>query len=411
MAGVIPRLSPRYLLVGGQAVGQFAVLLVMPLLTRAYPPEVLGYYQLALSLGVLLQSISTLRLESVIPAATDQDLRRLIRIGSLAQWLVAVIGLIAHLTLRALGDQRAADLAAMTAMVALAYGIAALDSSRLIRQASYTRLVVRNALGGTMSSAAQACVALLSGSVVMVAAGLLFGRLAAVAMTYARHERPPVATAGGVGPSGWGMRRGVLGVAGSLVATAGMQALVPLGSVLGSGGAAGLLGIGQRTATVPVSFLSQGLSQYAQATLAPAARERSSTLITLVRDEIRRLLPIALVAVLALSLLALPLAGPIFGSDWVEVGPIIAILAIPAGAQLVLSPISPIFIMIGAEGALLRAQSVRLVSVVVMTAGCHSLLPSTIGLALGFAIGSIFGYLWFYRTLVVVLSALGEDAV
>lgn len=382
----------RWLVVGGQAAGQLATVVTLPLLTRVLDPASMGLYQAAFAIGVILQPVASLRLEFLLPAVRgERELRRLIRLSTWSQFLsgIAAVGVFSVLVF--VGMEEAGHIAAMAGMIMLAYAWTVLDNALLMRAGALHRLAIRNLLAGSLTAMLQILVALVYPNVLLLAASIIVGR--AIAILSTRTSREASAREESLDEDApWTVSRSVYSVLSGLVSSASLQGLTVYVSAGFGAAAAGAVGVAQRSASAPVAFLSQGLSQYSQTRIAAELRDGSDgTRRELVR-QIRGTAPIAVLAVIGLAVLG-PLLSPfVFGAGWPEVGTVIAVLSVPIGLQLLLSPVLPVFVMLGHERRLFWIQLGRLLLAVAGAALGQFLFDGLIASVVGFALGNAVGY-------------------
>lgn len=402
------RRHERWVVVLSQAVGQLALVAVMPVLTRQFSPSELGVYQTGLAVGLTIQPLATLRAEFVLPAlATDQEFRRVLGIAGRTLGgvvlLLAVVASAAEVT----GAGGVAGMVAMAALLVLAYGWTAVDNACLIREGRTGRLSARNLVAGLLSAGLQLVVALAWPHAVALAVAILVGRGVAVLVTRSWARRPAPAAVAEGGDREWDLGRGLLGALSGLTASAATQALVLYGSAGFGAGAAAQIGVAQRSAGAPLGLLSQGLSQAMQAGVAPLVRAKDPRVRAAVHRQVKALAPVAFLATVAMAVGGPLLAEPIFGEGWQEAGVIIAILALPSGLQLVVAPIMPVFLMIGRERLLLGLQVVRLTGAVAVAALVQAATGDLLAAVSGFSAASVVWYGATYWTLQRQLRRFG----
>ncbi|QRY41914.1 lipopolysaccharide biosynthesis protein [Microbacterium hominis] len=380
------------LLVAGQVVGQVSMLAVVPLLTRAYGPSILGLYQVAMAIATTAQPAATLRAEFVLPAFThDANARTLMRRASAAA-VFASGGLAIAAGVAFVADVKdAPSVLLMTALILSALALTVLDNAVLIRRGARERLAVRNALAGVVTAALQCGVLAAGLPVVYLAAALLLGRLLAVLCTRRRDDRWRESLAPAERyPYTW--HRASFAIASGVSASATGQAIVVAAGPLFGSGASGYVGVAQRIAGTPIGLLGQGLSQALQSHSAPLIRERRPGLHAQVRRQIVVLAAVSLLISASLIALAPPLAAPILGAGWEPAGTVTAILAIPISFQLLAGPLMPLLPMLGQERLLFILQVTRLAVAVLSIAIASALTGDLLWTAAGYGAGVVAGY-------------------
>lgn len=358
----MPRLSDKYLVVAGQAAGQIALLAVTPILTRSFTPSELGSYQVAMAIALVIQPLATLRHEWVMPVAKSADTtKRFLRRAVAAIVVTNGALLLIALTLFIFGKTHASASFLMTAFVNLAYSLAAVDNAMLIRAHSLQRLALRNFLSGIAASVLQLLVAVIAPHAILVAAAVLIGRLLAVAAT--RIGSTTVETVGdGEDSVDYGLKRMVVTIASGIVSSAALQGMtLTTGGTLGSAQAA-YTATAQRVAATPAALLGQGIGQAVQASAARSVNSKKQRLSHTVRRAGVRLGVFAALIGAGMIFLGPVLAVPVLGHQWEPVGAILPIIAYPVMLQLVISPLSPVLVMIGNESVILLLNVVRLIA-------------------------------------------------
>lgn len=391
--------SDRMLLMASQATGQMGIVAAMPFLTRQFSPSEFGGYQLAFTIGVLFQPFITLRFDSVIPSeATDSSVNQSLSLVVKVSSLLGVIWIGLLLTCFLLDFQSIGMIVLMAGMIALAYSATALDNALLIRAKAMRRLSMRNLLGGLVVGLLQLILSVLFETVVAVAAAILLGRIAVLLVTSdvreSRAFRPrnvPLAS------YDWG--RIQYRVFGDLGASASLSSLAIYSQVVFGPAATAFVGTAQRTTSAPLGIISQALSQSVQAELGEAVRRRDHRLLELIHFQMRSLLPYAMLACVGLIVLGPVMAVPVFGPGWETAGTIIAILGVPTGLQLIVSPITAVFLMIGEEKRLFIIQWARfLLSLAI--AVIFQLITGKFEYAVaGFSLGTSVSYAYTYFAL------------
>lgn len=395
------------LLVGAQAAGQVALLVVIPLLTRVYSPGELGLYQVALSIALVAQPLATLRLEFLVPVqGSDAAATRQYRVGTAVLTGLSVAVTLVGAALLAWADGDLGPAAVMVGLLLFVNGWTVLDNARLIRRRQQRRLAVRNLLAGLLAAGLQLVVALLDLPVTWLAVALFVGRTLAIVATRGGTTGDG-ATGGGATKGGatgatdpverrreqpYGVRRASVAVAAGTVANLSVYGLPLLVGATHGYAASGQVGTAQRVTNTPVSLSGQALGQLAQLRTSEIVRTRRPELAHAVHTLVSRTalvaLPLALVLVVAGPFLAVPVLGP----GWEGAGTVIALLGVPTALQLCVAPAMPVLVMLGREGVLLRLQVGRVVLGLV-----GGLVPFALGggylhVCAGFAAATVLAY-------------------
>lgn len=365
----------------------------IPFLTRLYGPAEIGEYQIALALALILQPAATLRYEYVIPVTFSSSLvRRAVRNSLLSLLIsvtfVAILGLILILA----GNQTAGSSALMTSVLLSIYSWIAIDNALLVRAGALERLGARNLLSGSVSAVLQVGLALLLPIAWTLVVGVAAGRLVSIVLTQKR-QASMMAVGDGLDTTSYTGRRMAATIGSSLLANASTNSLVLLtGTSLGTQ-SAGHAAMAQRVAGTPASLVSQGLAQVVQVTASRSIAARDGSLWrSLMRVFTRLALASGVVGILILIFGPI-LAVPVLGPAWEPVGAILAILAPTFALQLIVSPLTPVLVMIHEERALLIQNALRLTVVGCSTAAAAVLSSDLVWTATAYAISMIGMYL------------------
>ena len=337
-----------------QAVGQLCLVVAIVALARLLAPAEMGLFQVGAAISVVLQPAATLCHEFRIPVARSPvEVAGLRRTGLVALAVVVVLVLGVAAVARLLGGSAAATVSLSAAILLLAYGGTVLDNAVLIHGGRRSALAARNLLGGLLGAALQVGGALLTGSAVVIALGVLVGRLLAIALTWTPVSAPPPAG------SSLSLRGSLLSVGSQSIWVLSMQTLTLLTTPLFGVVAAGYVGVAQRVAGAPTSLLGQALAQVSQSLLAPHVREPHGALR---RAMLRQMAVLgSLSSLLAVTLIVFAPRGAVWvlGEDYATVGVVAAILAVPFALQITAAPLAPFLIMVDRQAVLFRLQVVR----------------------------------------------------
>lgn len=347
-------------LLGGQLVGQVALVVAIPFLTRLMSAHEMGVYQAAFSVALVLSPVATLRRELLIPVSRTDDARRYRRAGLLFALALCAVIVLAALPLRAVTGPRIAEVALCTALILFSLALVSIENSYLIRHGEYGRLAARNLLAGVGAAALQILAALTTPSAVAVAGALLVGRLGATAATVARRPPSQPDDASGARTS----QRSVSAILSAMIATASNQAVVLCSFGALGPAAAAQIGVGQRIGGAPTTLIGQALSQIALGEAAPFIREQKPGLVAVLRRQVLRTSAAASLTATALMIGGPLLAVPVLGEGWQQAGVLVAVFAVPLSFQLVALPATTLMIPLGRERRLLVLQSIRLCAVV-----------------------------------------------
>lgn len=374
---------------------------MIPLITRAYSPVEVGWYQLAMAASMTLQPLATLRTEFVVPATRYQaTAATLMRRGAVSTSLC-----VAALTA---GSGIAAVFAAgstsavliMTALLVAGLAWTAIDNARLIRASHETVLAARNLTAGLMAAGLQVLVILTGMDVVFLAVSVLVGRAVAIVATLGRHRLSRLDV--GREPNPYTVRRAWKSILSGIVATGTGQSFVFAAGVgFGAAGSA-FVGVAQRAAGAPLTLLGQGLGQVMQSRVAPLIREGRPGVTRRLVKQILWLSIFASATAAVLIILAPTMAVPILGDGWAKAGQIAAILAFPFSLQLIAGPLMTVLPMMGREGLLLLIQIVRLLLVTVTVTVAVVVGATLLEATYAFGVATVAGYVGMLATVLAV---------
>ncbi|WP_409048185.1 polysaccharide pyruvyl transferase family protein [Microbacterium sp. HA-8] len=365
-------------LIGSQVVGQLALVAVLPVLTRVYPPAEFGVYQFAFAIAFILLPLATLRLEYIVPTTHAAELvRRRLRLGTAValglSLLLIAVGVIDHLS----GLTDVSGILIMTGLLVPALGLPLLDGARLVRQGARRALAVRNLVGGVAGASLQAVFALSGGDVTLLPVALLAGRLIGIAASRlvkepATGERSMDAAARSDGSAEtadpelepardtpYTLARALPTIGAGAMSGLTIQGLTVIAGATVGPAAAGQVGVAQRIASTPISLAGQALAQVTQLSFSRIIREQRPSLTASLGSHVRAFLALGVLVGAALAIGGPLLAGPVLGEEWAPAGVLIAMLAIPATLQVAVSPTDFLFVMLGRERRLFALQFTR----------------------------------------------------
>lgn len=350
--------SSRNLIVS-QIIGQLALFLAIPFLTRQMPLEEMGIYQIGFSLALVLQPLATLRKEMTIPFVSGQEAKKHRLAGFvMAVSLTLTVALFAGVVFIS-GNLEIAAGAASTAMILAALSLISIENAYLIRWRAQDRLALRNLIGGLASAALQVLAAYTFGSAVAVAAAYLIGRVIATVTTFASGSLIVLSEAEGT----QNKQRPASTIMSAVIASSSSQAIV-IGSVLTLGSSAGAqVAIAQRVASTPITLVSQAMVQVLLSAAAPIIRQKKRGLSRMLGTQTLRVAAFSVFVAIALALGGPLLAGPVLGDEWEFAGTLIAVFAAPLCLMLISLPATTLLIPLGKERLLVVLQTVRLIAI------------------------------------------------
>lgn len=367
-------LSPHRRVVLAQGVGQAAVLLATPFLSRQVPVIELGTYQTALAIALALQPLATLRVDFVLAGIADDEVAsRLLARGRAAGYLILAVAALAGVILFSVGQSHAAEVAWCAGPLAVAYSWLALDGGRFLRTQQLGALAARNLVSGIAAAVLQCIIAIFLPTAAALTGAIVAARLLAVVVSRRRAAKPAIPrVARGLSDATYSGRRMMRAVSASLLDTAIMQSLVIVpGATLGPE-AAGYTGMSQRVTTSPASLVVGGLGQVAQARVSQAIIGGEGDAAAALRPILLRLGVFAGALGVLVAFVAPHLVVPILGPAWRPLQWMLPIIAPALALQVLSLPLVPVGMMLHVERSLLRLNVVRVALIVGGTAAIAS---------------------------------------
>lgn len=376
--GGSPMLRSILTLVGGTGFAQAVAILAAPILSRLYEPADFGVLAVVSSSAGLLTFLATARYELAVPLpAADAEARQLIRLAALLGGVSSMAIALAcwlwgsHL----FGVFQAAEAAHFwwaVPVTVLGAGLYQVGYHWALRRKAYRVLAgtrIWQSLSGTAISVLLGWwlagpTGLIIGLVVSQTAGVIrFARL----FRADRPTGPDERAASGAPSLRWTARAhgrfaGLGALAGFLNASGTLLPPLLIAGLYGKG-AAGSFAFALRLISLPMQFVGTAVSQVFLAEAATLMRDRPAAVPALLFSLTRRLLRLG-VLIAAAGWLS-PLAFPwLFGEAWTSAGWAAAWIALYAAAQIVVSPVSNVAILMKRQDVQLALDVLRAVAVV-----------------------------------------------
>lgn len=337
-------------IVSGSAAGQAIVLLTSPILTRLYSPDSFGIYFYILSICTIVSAVSSLRLDVVIPFASELDEARSLTRAS----LISAVGFALMSALALLVFHRRFSQGAgfevfpwawwAPALILVTSWFVTLNYAAL-RDRAYTAVATRNLVQSGGVAAWQLSAAFVTNSAGGLLTGQLLGRcLGVVSLARVSREllvRPAKRSMGRTLRKYW--RFPVYFAPSGLLNTLGSALpLILVGAWFGAG-FAGYLGLAQRIALAPTALLGNAIGQVFTGELSSRLRDKQYDNRRLYLRTSRKLAIVGAGVGLALLVFA-PLAFTlVFGEQWSQAGNFAQAMACSVGLGLVASPTSYVY--------------------------------------------------------------------
>lgn len=358
---------PRILL--GSLIGQGAVLVVSPTLTRLYTPADFGALAVVTAISAVLGNVVTLSWDRaiVVPAAEGRA-KDIVALGIVSvTLLVTSLGIVAYFLqheLAALFSSRVlVDFWWLIPVTVAVIGYYAIASSLLVRHQRYGSLAIRNATQGVSQAVSSVVLGVagvtplgLISSVAVGRGAALIGmvRLRAGIRGRSRHE---------LGKTAALYRRfPLVNTWARVLNSLGLQLPVILIISLFGSIEAGLYALTLRVLASPVSIISDAVSQYFEGTFALRYRNGQGGLVATFSSLTRRLMLVGAIPVLIVLVFGPGLFSFVFGSQWETAGYYAQLLVLSYYAQFVVSPVSRSLVILNWQATQLVWDATRLLA-------------------------------------------------
>ena len=405
-------LGDALLIARGTVFGHAPFVLVMPLITRLYPPAELGLYGLALAFVGIAAPVAGLRFElAAISARDSDDARALLLLSALAILPITCLctGLLCGLKLLGVGAYNALPwwMVGATAIIVAASGAYSTLRCWLVRHHRFRLVATSLSLQGYIRGGIPVVLAPVGASAALLLAGELVSRLSAVALMMRqgalqaarRALRTPRSALRERASRFW--KYPVLLAPSALIDAAATALPVPVLATCYGLSAAGKFALVQRLVMLPAILIVGSVGDVFHAHAADMAHQQPAATAGLLANTAGRLLLFAVAVYLPVALVAPFIAGWVFGSGWADAGAMIAVLAPTCIAQTVVSPLSRGLLISGREEQKLVAD-IAFLLVPILTLYFASSHPLIVAIAY-FSGASVVSFLIYY---VVIRRAL-----
>lgn len=380
----------------GSALGFGVALALTPVLSRLVSPQVFGNFMAVVAVAALLTGVSTLRLEILAQAYSDERQARTLRLALGTMWVTSAIVALITVVGWVMGvlEPRWLWVAPMVALGSWQL----VGSARLVVAGQYRSLAVANFVQGSSTGVAQVGLAAVSPAMWALSTGVVAGRLVWWRHLPSLPRRHEVV-------STWLLNRARAVRAGSsaLINSTAGQVQILLPALLYGPVAAGVFAMAVRLLPAPLMVISQAMAAAAIGEVGRSLRDQDGRTRSIVRRGLRDLFILGILPCVAVAVLAPFVTGRLLGERWEEVGVILAVLSAGVLAQFCAAPFSQVLNLTGHSGRLLVWDVTRLVAL-----GGAFVAPSVMGQPLSVAAGV---YSVTLVLLYVFLSALVLGAV
>lgn len=354
------------MIASGLLVGQGAVYLSTPLLSRMYSPDEIGTAAAVMAAGGIIGAVAALRFELMLPGAPDEEVRWVARRAGLLLVVSSVLlSPIAGLVL----SFSPIDVM-LTALTAIGIGGVALSMQTASRVQVLRGVAIAKAVQGVGQTAVQIALAVPAGAIGMQSGAALGLLTASGVQTLSSRRRIRALPAAKPSPSRIRtMIRRALVLTVAAAFNAAVVSSLPLLTTLFYGEAAtGELAVAQRLALAPTGLVVAAVLPVVITQFGTQRRDDRTASRALVVRWLRRLVPLGAAAtILLLGASMLPLEV-MLGAEWDGVGAYVAAMAPLIGAQLIAGPLAQCLVIQERERAQLLWDVCRLVAVVAAAA-------------------------------------------
>ncbi|UJP08912.1 oligosaccharide flippase family protein [Microbacterium sp. KUDC0406] len=336
----------------GTLIGQGAVLLVSPVLSRLYTPADFGAFAMVTAVCAVLSSLATFSWErAVVLPREDAEARVLIKLG-----LVTMVVVISVVTVvMYFGRNILAEISGVVILESfwwvipvslVAMSLNALVSAWIVRRQDYSGLAVRNAAQGIAQAAWSVGLGWIGlapfGLVSSLAAGRFAG-LFGLGLRSRRSDPPPDSRVEAVSMREVARRYRrfpLINTWSSMVNSIGLQLPSLLLIAVYGAAEAGLFALTMRVLAAPVGMIVDAVSKHFESTFAHRLRERQPGLRQMVLILVSRQTLLGVGPALIVMICGPWLFSMVFGSQWAGSGVFAQLVVVAYLAQFIVVPVS-----------------------------------------------------------------------
>lgn len=386
------------MIAGGSILGQGAVVLVTPLLTRTYGTAEFAILAIYTSITLILGPTIVLRMDGALGLP-----RREIEATAVA-WLGIVSAFVLTLLIAAAGlafgdsigrTLRTDDFRDMVWLIALGVFTLALDQISLgwmMRKQRYAAIARRNLASGLTIASAQVLFGYLEVPYGLIF-GLVLGRAVAIAGMFGREGliRNPLPQGGAMRQAASRYRRFIYVSSWStLINGIGVQAPILVISACYGGSAVAALGLAIRVLAAPLAIVGLAVSRVFQGQVSDSIRVGRSDLSSQFRRTAVLLAVLGAVPAVVLAGFGPALFAVVFGSEWRLAGTLAALLAVGLYAQFIVSPLASLPTLLEHQFLQIAWDVVRMLATIILPLAAYwngaDLQVATLVLGLTFAV-------------------------
>ncbi|MBA3990667.1 MAG: hypothetical protein H0X54_06465 [Propionibacteriales bacterium] len=324
--------APFASVAGGSALGQLALLASLPVVARIFSPAQIGVFGVVLAVGNVACIVVTARLEQVLPRLRPDRRWAVARLGAVAGVALAIPAGIAFSAV--LGHTAPMDLVS-TALLVTSLVLLNVGTFASLAVQDYRSVAALRLSNGVITAMASVVGGLIHQATWVLVVAYAVGNLAGAGWSFAavarlRRERGPDRSAEVVA----GERLGWFALnVGSGAVLSNLSVAMPLigASILFGDDVAGSFFLARRLLMGPTQLIAASVSEVSYAMV---AREGAGRMSVFFHDWLRRS-TVPAVMLLALGLVAAPLAPIVVGDGYADLTWVIILLTTPAVAQMI----------------------------------------------------------------------------
>jgi len=353
----------------GSVIGQGAVLLVSPALTRLYTPADFGALAIVTAVSAVLGNLVTLSWErAVVVPANEDEAKDVVALG-LISVLVLSLGLgaaayfLQHGLAELLSSSIFIDFWWLVPATVAAIGVYSIASSWLVRRQLYTGLAVRNAVQGLSQAVSSVALGLIGLAPLGLVSSVGVGRVAGlIGMFRPRHRLRGQRESKLRATAGLYKKFPLVNTWSRILNSLGLQ--LPVILIVGLFGSleAGLYALSLRVLASPVAIVADAVSQYFEGSFALKYRTAEHGLVATISQLSRRLALVGALPVLVILSTGPWLFGFVFGEEWATAGFYAQLLVLSYYAQFIVSPVSRALVILGRQTTQLAWDASRLIA-------------------------------------------------
>lgn len=353
----------------GSLIGQGAILIASPALTRLYTPADFGALAVVTAVSAVLGNLVTLSWERAIVVPAEHDRAKdvvalgVLSVAILAAALTAAAYFARHEMAALLNSRVFNDFWWLVPATVAAIGFYAVASSWLVRRQRYSALAMRNAVQGLSQAGSSVVLGLIGLTPLGLTSSPAVGRIAALIGMVRLRRRETSGAQRQLRETAARYRRfPLVNTWSRMLNSLGLQLPVILIISLFGSVEAGFYALTLRVLASPVGIVADAVSQYFEGSFAKKFRDDEPGL-----DRMLSRLAVKLLLVGALPVVIVLAVGPwlfslVFGAEWAIAGFYAQLLVLSYYSQFVVSPVSRALVILERQGTQLLWDASRFVA-------------------------------------------------